>query len=92
VIILERIKLNKNITVFKIDPKKDEKILDRLLSSDYIIIYDESICKQGNNLLLASCNYSNKEYYKIIKQVYPYSYAVYNMAEIGYCSCNWYKY
>lgn len=77
------------VSAYEIDFKKDSKILKRLIDNDYIIIYDFSILdKTDNRILLAPSTLSTYEYYRLIKAIYPYSYAVYNMLEIEFVYFN----
>lgn len=74
-----------NINIYEVDFHKDKKVIDKLIDKDYIIIYDKSIDdKNDKRLLLAPLTLSAKSYYNIIKLIYPYSYAVYNMLEVGF--------
>ena len=87
---MERIKIN-GINLYKVTWGRDQKTIDKLIDSGYIIIYDEKVLNEGNKTLLAPSTLSTRQYYRLIKRVYPYGYAIYNMAETGFCSCDWYK-
>lgn len=74
-----------NIRLYEVNPTKDNNIMELLINYDYIIIYDKTIIDKNDNIwLLAPCDLKPREYYRLIKEVYPISYAVYNMLEVGF--------
>lgn len=75
------------------DRQQHRDFIDHLIDNDYIIIYDGDILNENPNtwILANSWQYTNKEYYKIVKSIFPYANVVYNMCEVGFCSCSWFK-
>jgi hypothetical protein len=84
----------KNSNVYIItERKKHMKEIDKLINNDYIIIYDGDVLQEnpGTWILANSWQYTNKEYYNIVKTIFPHAHVIYNMAEVGFCSYDWYK-
>ena len=72
-----------NTKVYEADPAKEMRFIKRLAKLDYIIVYDKQIIEQERKILLVLNRSTLRETYIIIKSIYPYSYVVKNLREIG---------
>lgn len=72
-----------NTKVYEADPAKEMRFIKRLAKLDYIIVYDKQIIEQERKILLVLNRLTLRETYIIIKSIYPYSYVVKNLREIG---------
>ena len=72
-----------NTKVYEADPAKEMRFIKRLAKLDYIIVYDKQIIEQERKILLVLNRLTLRETYMIIKSIYPYSYVVKNLREIG---------
>lgn len=83
---------NSNVYIIA-DRQKHKKLINRLIDNDFIIIYDGDILQENPNTWILACSwaYTNKEYYKIVKSIFPCANVVYNMCEVGFCSGDWFK-
>lgn len=79
---MERYIVN-NTKVYEADPAKEMRFIKRLAKLDYIIVYDKQIIEHDNKILLVPNRLTLLETYIIIKSIYPYSYVVKNLREIG---------
>lgn len=79
---MERYIVN-NTKVYEADPAKEMRFIKRLAKLDYIIVYDKQIIEQERKILLVLNRLTLRETYIIIKSIYPYSYVVKNLREIG---------
>lgn len=72
-----------NINVYEANPVKEMRFIKKLASMDFVIVYDKQILEHEEKILLVPNDLNLYEAYKIIKEVYPYSYVVKNLKEIG---------
>lgn len=72
-----------NTKVYEADPAKEMRFIKRLAKLDYIIVYDKQMIEQERKILLVLNRLTLRETYIIIKSIYPYSYVVKNLREIG---------
>ena len=72
-----------NINIYEADPVKEMRFIKKLVKLDYIIAYDKQIIEQEEKILLVPNRLTLLETYDIIKRVYPISYVVKNLKEIG---------
>lgn len=72
-----------NINVYEANPVKEMRFIKKLASMDFIVVYDKQILEHEEKILLVPSDLSLYEAYRIIKEVYPYSYVVKNLKEIG---------
>lgn len=79
---MERYVVN-DIKVYEADPVKEMRFIKKLVKLDYIIAYDKQIIEHENKILLIPNRLTLRETYIIIKSIYPYSYVVKNLKEIG---------
>lgn len=72
-----------NMNIYEADPVKEMRFIKRLAKLDYIVTYDKQIIEQEEKILLMPNRLTLLETYDIIKKIYPISYVVKNLKEIG---------
>ena len=72
-----------NMNIYEADPVKEMRFIKKLVKLDYIITYDKQIIEHENKILLMPNGLTLLETYHIIKKIYPISYVVKNLKEIG---------
>lgn len=72
-----------NMNIYEADPVKEMRFIKRLAKLDYIVTYDRQIIEQEEKILLMPNRLTLLETYDIIKKIYPISYVVKNLKEIG---------
>lgn len=85
---------NNNDKVYVItNHQKHLKIINKLLNKNYIIIYNGDVLNENPDtwVLVSSWKYTNKEYYKIVKDIFPHANVVHNMCELEIVSGTWFK-
>ena len=73
-----------NINVYEADPVKEMRFIKRVINLDYVVIYDRQIVEGDDKILLIPNRLTLFAAYNIIKEIYPFSYAVKNFKEIGW--------
>ena len=79
---MKRYRIN-NMNIYEVDPLKEMRFIKRLAKLDYIVTYDKQIIEQEEKILLIPNGLTLLETYDIIKKIYPISYVVKNLKEIG---------
>ena len=79
---MKRYRIN-NMNIYEADPVKEMRFIKKLVKLDYIIAYDRQIIEQEEKILLMPNRLTLLETYDIIKKIYPISYVVKNLKEIG---------
>ena len=79
---MKRYRIN-NMNIYEADPVKEMRFVKRLAKLDYIVTYDKQIIEQEEKILLIPNGLTLLETYDIIKKIYPISYVVKNLKEIG---------
>ena len=79
---MKRYRIN-NMNIYEVDPVKEMRFIKKLVELDYIVTYDKQIIEQEEKILLMPNRLTLLETYDIIKRVYPISYVVKNLKEIG---------
>ena len=79
---MKRYRIN-NMNIYEADPVKEMRFVKRLAKLDYIVTYDRQIIEQEEKILLIPNGLTLLETYDIIKKIYPISYVVKNLKEIG---------
>lgn len=82
---IKKVNYNNDDIYIITDKKKYLEEIDELINKDYIIIYDGDILDENPNtwVLASNWKHTNKEYYRIVKTIFPYANIVYNMCEVG---------
>lgn len=81
---MKRYTVNDFINVYEANPVKEMRFIKKLANMDFVIVYDKQILEHEEKILLVPIDLNLYEVYRIIKEIYPYSYVVKNLKEIGW--------